>query len=232
MILSKRPGPIQILAGEGELWVFIEITWMAKSGNDLASPNYIPVGNEKYIIRYDGREWRTPIMVPFQHYPKLNANTSCIFRSQGDFFLITESSHPDRQLMYRWSNSQFELLDVPKAQVIKKKIGYLDDTSVLANEKILDAETIHSHWKVIYRSTDPFPLWGNAVNESVTLHRNSLYFHWEGIDFSIRATLRNTAGVIDIVQDDGIDKVSSELVTFDAAKKHISYSDYQLLRKH
>ncbi len=53
-VVFVHPGPIHILTSNEEICIFLELDWLVRSPNPLASPRVRKIAHEQYVIMRDG----------------------------------------------------------------------------------------------------------------------------------------------------------------------------------
>lgn len=220
-VLFKDLGPLQILASEEELSVFLEVKWLVRLPNPLASPRVRQVHAEQYWIHYDGRSWRDPVKVASDASPTFHPNIMRIMRYQGAFYLLCEAHFEQPGRAYRWTGDRFVPLDRGEVTELFKAVGldvWQADFSTFVAK--VDRQTENSGWKVVYRSGWP-SVWEDPVETDCR-------FEWKGRWYAIVERMSGQMATYSIVTPED-SETDVELVTFDTAEHRISERDWRKL---
>lgn len=140
----ERVGPVQVLGGPDEVWVFAEKDVMITNPGFLASPNVVNIGHYQTVVVFDatGEKQRFSI----SKGPSFEPNFGPIFRQEDGFYLIHGQSMGQYRSMFRWSEDHFDLMPIEESEQWLRKVG-LDSTRLPEFDSKIDQITLENGWK-------------------------------------------------------------------------------------
>jgi len=169
-------GPIQVLASDSEVWLFLEFDrQISKGSHGYDYPGVYPVGHfqDVIILDRDGLKNRIRIgSVDNLDGMSLHRNHTRIFRFNDTFYSYSSPSMFYKESIFEWDEIQerFLLLEIQEASAILNELPTRETfwDSIVA----VDAKTKESGWEALYQDY--------AIGEDI--------FEWNGEEYSITAT--------------------------------------------
>ncbi len=221
-VVWKKIGPVQMLGTDRELSVFVEVRWLVRFPNPLASPRVMEVHSEQYWIHYDGKCWHTPLKVSSPASPTVHPNITRIVRHGDSFYACIGPRRDECGRAYRWVGDRFVRLDERGAAELFQNIGLdIRQERFVTFEDKIDRYTEKSGWTVLYREGRPL------AHEDPVL--SPWKFQWRGMWYFVVA--KEHAGIVtySMVGPSDYDE-EVELVTVDTRERRISNREYRELR--
>ena len=155
-------GPVQVLGGPDEVWVFAERSITVRLPGRLVEAPVRTAGHDQEVVVFDGAGEKLRIKIPGTG-PTFHPNLGRILRRADDFYLVHEESLNYYASVFRWSKDHFDLLPLPESEKWLKETGLAEARSEEVHDRF-DRITKESGWKHLYHSqslynTEPFT-WG------------------------------------------------------------------------
>lgn len=140
----EQVGPVQVLGGPDEVWVFAEKDVMIANPSYLASPTYVNIGHYQTVVVFDAKGEKKSFVI--SNGPSFHPNFGPIFRRADGFYLVHGESMGQYRSVFRWSKDHFELLPIEESENWLKQ-NNLDATRLPEFDPAIDQITVRNGWK-------------------------------------------------------------------------------------
>lgn len=144
----EQVGPVQVLGGPDEVWVFAEKDVMITNPSFLASPTYVNIGHYQTVVVFDAKGEKQRFSI--SKGPSFQPNFGPIFRQADGFYLIHGESMGQYRSMFRWSNNHFDLMPLEESESWLKEMG-LGSVRLPEFDPAIDQITEANGWKHLLR---------------------------------------------------------------------------------
>ena len=198
-------GPVQVLGGPDEVWIFAEKRTMIRIPGMSASAPVRSQGHVQEVVVFDakGEKRRTTISKPS---PTFHTNISRVFRKEDDFYLIKGESMGYHRSLFRWSETQFELMPLGESEAWLEQVGLKD--KLPESDPALDRITEKNGWKHLY-------------DDKAQLGIKEESFAWNGLRLQFKVD-QGPIGKYRLVSLDQGNPLDITLFEFDQRAKDIS----------
>jgi hypothetical protein len=141
-------GPVQVLGGPDEVWVFAEKSVMIRVPGWFVEAPIRTNGHHQEVVVFDAKGEKDRCIIP-ELGPTFHTNIGRIFRQADGFYLIQGEFMGYHRSMFRWSKNHFELMPLEESEDWLKKVG-LDAKKVPEFDPAIDKISAANGWKHLY----------------------------------------------------------------------------------
>ena len=190
-------GPVQVVANDEELWVFVQIDhWKHLPGKLVSAPSRT-TGHYQKVIQIDREGVVQETRVTPDDGPSFHPNRGDIFRFENDFLLFEGPSSGIPANLYRWQENHFQQLSADETVALLKALGLETSNNRLAAEE--------------YPSTEG---WQRLAKDSQRWF-SPIQFNWSEVAFSLSYTEGSVPNELQLHATTENGRWSATLATFD-----------------
>ena len=199
-------GPVQVLGGPDEVWVFAEKSVVIRIPGRFVEAPIRTNGHHQEVVVFDANGPKERIVIP-EMGPTFHTNIGKVFRQADGFYLIQGQSMGYHRSMFRWSKDHFELMPLEESEAWLKKQG-LDANKIPEFDPAIDKITEANGWKHLY-------------GDKAQLLTHEGPFAWKDLRMKFKVE-RDAMTKYRIVSTDQDKPLELDVLAFDPARKQIS----------
>jgi hypothetical protein len=204
-------GPIQVLGGPDEIWVFMERNILAARTG--WSDYYLRIACDQEVIIFRASGEKKRISIPDGKEVTFHENMSRVFRHNNDLYLLRGASGGWHGSLFKWENDHFELMPLESYYDFVKANGL--DENIAQFDPGLDRLTEQGGWTHLCGDVD----WIMAP----------FTFTWNGQEFEIEDE-RQPGDTKVHIRSLGLERQWEEvLLQFDPTPIEITRDEYERL---
>lgn len=143
-------GPVQVLGGPDEAWLFVEREIRVHRPGWLVEPPVITMARSQEVIIITPTEPKKRIPIPGLKGPTVHPNIGRIFRDRDGFYLVQGQSMGFHRSIFRWQDDHFDLLPLEESESLLTAYG-LGSSKLPQFDLAIDRMTESNGWKALYR---------------------------------------------------------------------------------
>lgn len=206
-------GPIQVIGGPEEAWVFVEKNIVAERPG-WGEHRALRVGCNQQVVIITAEGVKSRISIPDGTEVTSHKNISRIFRQNDELYLLRGESMGRNGSLFKWETDHFNLLPLPSHDEFLKVHG-LDKSNAPVFEPAIDGLTEKSRWKHLCVGVD----WILAP----------FTFTWNGQRFEIKDDRQPGTTNVRIRSLGPDNRWEDVVLQFDPTPKEITGDEYQRL---
>jgi hypothetical protein len=213
--LWHQVGPIQVLGGPEEAWVFVEKELVAEPpGWGWGEQRFLSLGCNQEVVVINSRGVQRRITIPEGKEVTFHENISRIFRQEDGFYLLRGSSMGWHGSIFKWEENHFRLLPLHAYGDFLKAQG-LEHSNVPEFDPAIGRLTEKNNWKHLLAER----LWILAP----------FGFTWNGQRFEIIVRQEPTSTKLIIRSLQPGNQWEAVLLEIDPSPKRITRQEYRKL---
>lgn len=214
---------VQVIAGPGEMWLFLEVDRMVHLPGALVSAPVRSVGHRQAVAVVQANGQARRVVVAQDNGASIHSNLGHIFHQGDRVYLLADASMGTRRSVFLWRGDRFELMPMAEGDGFLRA-NALSDLSAAQINPGLDALTASSGWQPLLVESTLYN-WDETKKQVVHLPETALT--WNGRTYVWDEEVRSDEVVAASLRGD--DGRTISLVEYDPRPVPISREAYQRL---